>query len=163
MPRQLLVTIMMLKDKVALVTGGASGIGRATALAKLNEVIAFANAGAKVVFSDIHDAEAEKTAALIRDTGAECLFVRSDVSSEADVQALVQKAVATYGKLDCAFNNAGIDLAVKPLHEQSIENFDQIVSINARGIFLYPVTVYSKSRRVVTDGIYESSRINCVW
>lgn len=121
--------MMMLENKVALVTGGASGIGRATA-------IAFGAAGAKVVFSDIRDVEAEKTAALICETGAECLFVRSDVSSEADVQALVQKAIATYGKLDCAFNNAGIDLAVKPLHEQSIEDFDKIMSVNARGLFL---------------------------
>lgn len=121
--------MMMLKNKVALVTGGTSGIGRATA-------IAFGAAGAKVVFCDIHDVEAEKTVALIRETGAECLFVRSDVSSEADVQALVQKVIATYGKLDCAFNNAGIDLAVKPLHEQSIEDFDKIMSVNARGLFL---------------------------
>jgi NAD(P)-dependent dehydrogenase (short-subunit alcohol dehydrogenase family) len=96
---------MMLKDKVALVTGGASGIGRATA-------IAFGAAGAKVVFCDRPDVDGEETAALIRDTGAECLFVKADVSSEADVQALVQKATlavsakqrATYGKLDCAFN-----------------------------------------------------------
>jgi NAD(P)-dependent dehydrogenase (short-subunit alcohol dehydrogenase family) len=103
---------MLLRNKVILVTGGTSGIGRATA-------IAFGAAGAKVVFSDIRDGEAEETAALIRDTGAECLFVKSDVSSEADVQALVQKTIATYGRLDCAFNNAGIDRAVKPLHEQS--------------------------------------------
>ncbi|MGL4620498.1 SDR family oxidoreductase [Chroococcidiopsis sp.] len=127
---------MILQNKVALVTGGTSGIGRATA-------IAFGAAGAKVVFSDIRDVEAEETAALIRDTGAECLFVRSDVSREADVQALVQKAItslsfanATYGRLDCAFNNAGIDRVVKPLHEQSIEDFDKILSINARGVFL---------------------------
>jgi NAD(P)-dependent dehydrogenase (short-subunit alcohol dehydrogenase family) len=120
---------MMLENKVALVTGGASGIGRATA-------IAFGAAGAKVVFSDIRDGEAEETAALVRDTGAECLFVRSDVSSEADVQALMQKAIATYGKLNCAFNNAGIGGAVKPLHGQSIEDFDKVMSINARGVFL---------------------------
>jgi NAD(P)-dependent dehydrogenase (short-subunit alcohol dehydrogenase family) len=118
-----------LLGKVALVTGGTSGIGRATA-------IAFGAAGAKVVFSDIRSTEAEETATLIRETGAESLFVKLDVSSEADVQALVQKAIATYGKLDCAFNNAGIDLAVKPLHEQSIEDFDQIMSVNARGLFL---------------------------
>jgi NAD(P)-dependent dehydrogenase (short-subunit alcohol dehydrogenase family) len=120
---------MILQDKVVLVTGGASGIGRATA-------IAFGAAGAKVVFSDIRSVEGEETADLIRDIGAECLFVKSDVSSEADVRELVQKAIATYGKLDCAFNNAGIDLAVKPLHEQSVENFDKIMSINARGLFL---------------------------
>jgi NAD(P)-dependent dehydrogenase (short-subunit alcohol dehydrogenase family) len=120
---------MILKGKVALVTGGTTGIGRATA-------IAFGAAGAKVVFSDIRDGEAEETAALIRNTGAECLFVKSDVSSEADVQALVQKTIATYGKLDCAFNNAGIDRVVKLLHEQSVEDFDKIMSINARGLFL---------------------------
>ncbi|WP_347242551.1 SDR family NAD(P)-dependent oxidoreductase [Nostoc sp. FACHB-888] len=85
---------------------------------------------------DRPNVKGEETAALIRETGAECLFVKADVSSETDVQALVQKVIATYGRLDCAFNNAGIDLAVKPLHEQSIKDFDQIMSINARGIFL---------------------------
>ena len=64
-----------------------------------------------------------------------CLW-RADVSSEADVKALVQKTIATYGKLDCAFNNAGIDPPVKPLHEQSLEDFDKLMSINVRGLFL---------------------------
>jgi NAD(P)-dependent dehydrogenase (short-subunit alcohol dehydrogenase family) len=121
--------MMMLENKVALVTGGTSGIGRATA-------IAFANAGAKVVFSGRREAEGEATAALIRKTGAECLFVRSDVSKEADVRVLVQKTIATYGRLDCAFNNAGIDSTIQPLHEQSIEDFDKLMSINVRGLFL---------------------------
>ncbi|MBD2070651.1 SDR family oxidoreductase [Leptolyngbya sp. FACHB-671] len=120
---------MMLKDKVALVTGGTSGIGRATA-------IAFGAAGAKVVFSGRREVEGEETAALIRDTGAECLFVRSDISDEAEVQALVDKTIATYGRLDCAFNNAGIEPSLKPLHEQSIEDFDKLMSINVRGLFL---------------------------
>ncbi|MBW4685496.1 MAG: SDR family oxidoreductase [Komarekiella atlantica HA4396-MV6] len=120
---------MILKDKVALVTGGTSGIGRATA-------IAFGAAGAKVVFSGRREAEGEETAALIRDTGAECLFVRSDVTNEAEVQALVEKTIATYGRLDCAFNNAGIESPFKPLHEQSIDHFDTIMSINVRGLFL---------------------------
>jgi NAD(P)-dependent dehydrogenase (short-subunit alcohol dehydrogenase family) len=62
--------------------------------------------------------------------------VRSDVSNEAEVQALVEKAIATYGRLDCAFNNAGIDPPLKPLHEQSIEDFDKLMSINVRGLFL---------------------------
>ncbi|MBD2310017.1 SDR family oxidoreductase [Chroococcidiopsis sp. FACHB-1243] len=120
---------MILQGKVALVTGGTSGIGRATA-------IAFGAAGAKVVFSGRRDSEGEETAALIRDAGAECLFVRSDVSSEADVQALVQKTIATYGKLDCAFNNAGILGSIDPLHEQSVEEFDKLMAINVRGLFL---------------------------
>ncbi|HEY9766979.1 MAG TPA: SDR family oxidoreductase [Coleofasciculaceae cyanobacterium] len=120
---------MTFQDKVALVTGGTSGIGRATA-------VAFGEAGAKVVLSGRRKAEGEETAALIRDTGAECLFVRSDVSDEAEVQALVDKAIATYGRLDCAFNNAGIEPPLKPLHKQSIEDFDKLMSINVRGLFL---------------------------
>ena len=120
---------MILQNKVALVTGGTSGIGRATA-------IAFGAAGAKVVFSGRREVEGEETAALIRDTGAECLFVRSDISDEAEIQALVEKTIATYGRLDCAFNNAGIEPSLKPLHEQSIEDFDKLMSINVRGLFL---------------------------
>ncbi len=121
--------MMILNHKVALVTGGTSGIGRATA-------IALAAAGAKVVFSGRREEEGEKTATLIRDAGAECLFVRSDVSNESDVKALVQKTMATYGQLDYAFNNAGIEPPAKPLHEQSIEDFDKLMSINVRGLFL---------------------------
>jgi NAD(P)-dependent dehydrogenase (short-subunit alcohol dehydrogenase family) len=120
---------MMLKDKVALVTGGTSGIGRATA-------IAFGAAGAKVVFSGRRDAEGETTSAMIRETGAECLFVRSDVSSEPEVKALIEKTVATYGRLDFAFNNAGFGTLPQPLHEQSVEDFDSMMATNLRGVFL---------------------------
>ncbi len=118
-----------LENKVALVTGATSGIGKAAALA-------LGIAGAKVVFSGRRDQEGEATAALIRDAGAECLFVRSDVSSEEDVKALIQKTIEAYGRLDCAFNNAGIDPPSKPLHEQSIEDFDKLMAINVRGLFL---------------------------
>jgi NAD(P)-dependent dehydrogenase (short-subunit alcohol dehydrogenase family) len=120
---------MILQDKVALVTGGTTGIGRATA-------IAFGAAGAKVVFSGRRDAEGEKTAKLIRATGAECLYVRSDASKEEEIEALVQKTVDTYGRLDCAFNNAAIESPTKPLHEQPIEEFDKLMAINVRGLFL---------------------------
>ncbi len=120
---------MVLEDKVALVTGATSGIGKATALA-------LGIAGAKVVFSGRRNQEGEETAAVIREAGAECLFVRSDVSSEADVKVLIEKTIATYGKLDCAFNNAGIDPPSKPLHEQSVEDFDRLMAINVRGLFL---------------------------
>jgi NAD(P)-dependent dehydrogenase (short-subunit alcohol dehydrogenase family) len=120
---------MMLKDKVALVTGGTAGIGRATA-------IAFGAAGAKVVFSGRREAKGEETAALIRDTGAECLFVRSDVSSETDIKTLIEKTVASYGRLDFAFNNAGFGRPPKPLHEQSAEDFDTMMATSLRGVFL---------------------------
>jgi NAD(P)-dependent dehydrogenase (short-subunit alcohol dehydrogenase family) len=120
---------MMLENKVALVTGGTSGIGKAT-------VIAFAKTGAKVVFSGRREAKGEATAALIRETGAECLFVRSDVSSETDIKVLIEKTVASYGRLDFAFNNAGFGKPPKPLHEQSVEDFDNMMATNLRGVFL---------------------------
>jgi NAD(P)-dependent dehydrogenase (short-subunit alcohol dehydrogenase family) len=119
----------ILEDKVALITGGTSGIGKATALA-------FGAAGAKVVFSGRREPEGEDLANLIRNFGAECLFVRSDVASEADVQALIQKTVESYGRLDIAFNNAGIEGCLNPLHEQSSEDFDRLMGINVRGLFL---------------------------
>ncbi|MBD2535910.1 SDR family NAD(P)-dependent oxidoreductase [Nostoc flagelliforme FACHB-838] len=120
---------MILQDKVALVTGGTLGIGRAKA-------ITFGAAGAKVVFSGRRDAEGEKTAKLIRETGAECLYVHSDASKEEDIKTLVLHTVATYGRLDYAFNNAGSDASFKPLHEQLIEDFDNLMAINVRGLFL---------------------------
>ena len=119
----------ILESKVALVTGGTSGIGKATA-------VALSSAGAKVVFSGRRDAEGKDTADLISQSGAECLFVRSDVSSESDVQALIKKTVEHYDRLDCAFNNAGTESAMKPLHEQSVEEFDRLLAINVRGMFL---------------------------
>jgi NAD(P)-dependent dehydrogenase (short-subunit alcohol dehydrogenase family) len=119
----------ILEGKVALVTGGTSGIGKATA-------IAMGAAGAKVVFSGRRESEGEDTANSIRQAGAECLFVRSDVSSETEVKALIEKTVASYGRLDVVFNNAGIESPTKPLHEQSVEDFDKLMAINARGVFL---------------------------
>jgi NAD(P)-dependent dehydrogenase (short-subunit alcohol dehydrogenase family) len=119
----------ILEGKVALVTGGTSGIGKATA-------IALGAAGAKVVFSGRREPEGEDTANLIRQSGAECLFVQSDVSSEADVESLIEKTVANYGRLDVVFNNAGIESPMKPLHEQSVEDFDKLMAINVRGLFL---------------------------
>lgn len=119
----------ILENKVALVTGGTSGIGKATALA-------LGIAGAKVVFSGRREPEGEETANLIRQSGAECLFVRSDVSSEADVKALIEKTVASYGRLDVVLNNAGIESPMKSLHEQSVEDFDKLMAINVRGLFL---------------------------
>lgn len=115
--------------KVALVTGAAAGIGRATALR-------FAAEGARVVVSDIAVEGGEETAAMIRDTGAEALFVRADVAAPADVTELVARTVAQFGRLDCACNNAGIEGLVAPLLEQTEANFDRIIAVNLKGTFL---------------------------
>jgi NAD(P)-dependent dehydrogenase (short-subunit alcohol dehydrogenase family) len=90
-----------LDDKVALVTGGSSGIGRATALA-------FAQEGATVVVTDVNVEGGEETVRMIQEAGGEVRFIRTDVSRTADVAAMVAKVTERYGRLDCAFNNAGI-------------------------------------------------------
>jgi NAD(P)-dependent dehydrogenase (short-subunit alcohol dehydrogenase family) len=116
--------------KVALVTGGGSGIGRAAALA-------FAEAGAKVVVSGRREAEGFETIALIKKAGGQGTFIRGDVSNEADVEKLVAQTVKTYGRLDAAFNNAGIEGEIgKPTHEQSVANYRSVMDINVLGVLL---------------------------
>ncbi|MCB1334928.1 MAG: SDR family oxidoreductase [Roseivivax sp.] len=115
--------------KVALVTGSGAGIGRATALK-------FAQEGAKVVVSDINQSGGEETAGLIRAKGGEAVFVRADISRPDDVARLVGDTVSHFGRLDCACNNAGIEGKIAPLAEQTLENFDAIIAVNLRGLFL---------------------------
>jgi NAD(P)-dependent dehydrogenase (short-subunit alcohol dehydrogenase family) len=118
-----------LAGKVALVTGAASGIGRATALA-------FANRGAKVVVSDIAVDTGEETVARIQASGGEATFVRADVSVAQDAAGLVQTAVETYGRLDCAHNNAGISGTGFAPHEYPEELWDRVMAINLKGVWL---------------------------
>ena len=117
-----------LLDKVALVTGGTSGIGRDTA-------VLFAKAGAKVVVAGRRELEGKETVDLIRAAGGEGLFVKADVAKTADVQAMVQKTVEKFGRLDVAFNNAGIEGIWVPIVEQAEEDFDRVIDINN-----YPVS-----------------------
>jgi len=118
-----------LQNKVALVTGGTTGIGRDTA-------VLFAKAGAKVVVSGRRETEGEETSNLIRAAGGDGLFVKSDVSKSSDVQSLVQKTVEKFGRLDIAFNNAGIEGKWVPLIEQSLEDWDAVIDINLKGTWL---------------------------
>lgn len=118
----------ILDNKVALVTGAASGIGRQSALA-------FARAGAKVVVSDITVDGGEETVDMIKNAGGEAFFVKADVSNQADVQALVDKTVETYGRLDCAHNNAGIEGILGPCMDCTEENWDRTIAINLTGVF----------------------------
>jgi NAD(P)-dependent dehydrogenase (short-subunit alcohol dehydrogenase family) len=120
----------LLEDKVALVTGGGSGIGRASA-------VALANAGAKVVVSGRRETEGYETVALIKKAGGQGLFIKADVSKEAAVETLIAETVSTFGRLDAAFNNAGIEGEVgKPTHEQSVANYRSVMDINVLGVLL---------------------------
>jgi NAD(P)-dependent dehydrogenase (short-subunit alcohol dehydrogenase family) len=119
----------LVAGKVALVTGASSGIGRATALA-------FAREGAKVVVADVTVEGGEETVAQVKKAGGEAIFVKTDVSKAVEVEALVAKAVATYGRLDCAHNNAGIAGNAKTVVDDTEDNWDRILAINLKGVWL---------------------------
>jgi NAD(P)-dependent dehydrogenase (short-subunit alcohol dehydrogenase family) len=114
--------------KVAIVTGGSAGIGRAAALA-------FAARGASVVIADV-DPRGEAVAAEVKEQGGEALFVETDVSREADVARMVQAAVDTYGRLDFAFNNAGIEGTPAPVADLTVDNWNRTIAINLTGVWL---------------------------
>ena len=118
-----------LEGKIGLITGGTSGIGRETA-------ILFAKAGAKVVVSGRREREGGETIELVRAAGGDGLFVKTDVSKASEVEALVQKAVEKFGRLDIAFNNAGIEGVWVPIVKQSEEDWDRTININLKGVWL---------------------------
>lgn len=115
--------------KVALVTGAAAGIGRATA-------IAFARAGAKVVVADIEPNGGQETVDLIVNLGGTATFVKADVSAAVDVTRIVRTAVDRFGRLDFAFNNAGIEGQQAPIAECTEENWDRVMAVNLTSVFL---------------------------
>ncbi len=119
-----------LEGKSALVTGGASGIGRAAA-------IAFAREGARVAVSDVNSQGGEETVRIIEDSGGEALWAPADVSDSSQVQALVRQTVSAYGRLDCAFNNAGITVTRRtPMVDLTEEEWDRLMGINLKGVWL---------------------------
>src|SRR6202163_4972910 len=118
-----------LKGKVGLVTGGTSGIGRDTA-------ILFAKVGARVVVAGRREVEGKETVELIRAAGGDGLFAKVDVSKASEVEMLVQKTVDNFGRLDVAFNNAGIEGIWVPITEQSEEDWDRTIDINLKGVWL---------------------------
>ncbi len=117
-----------LQGKSAVITGAASGIGRATALL-------FAREGAQVVVADINEAGGQVVADTIRAGGGEAIFIRADVTVEADVEHMLALAVETFGRLDILFNNAGIGHRV-PVHECTVEDWDRVLAVDLKGVFL---------------------------
>ena len=117
------------EGKIVLVTGAGSGIGRATALV-------FAREGAKVVVADIVVEGGQETVQQIEAAGGEAIFVKADVSQAADVETLIAKTVETYGRLDCAFNNAGIEGGMKLTIDCTKEEFDRTIAVNLTGVWL---------------------------
>ena len=119
---------MRLKQKVAIITGAASGIGRASA-------ILFAKEGARVVVSDIDDAGGQETVKQIGSNGGDAVYVHADVSVAVDVQRMIQAAVETFGRLDILFNNAGYYLWPHNLEETTEEEWDRTYAVNVKGVF----------------------------
>ena len=115
--------------KVALITGGGGGIGRASALA-------FAEHGAKVVVVDSNPAEGQASADIVTQRGGDARFVPADVTKSADVQRYVRETLAAFGRIDCFFNNAGIEGRVTPTQEYDEAVFDAVIAVNLKGVFL---------------------------
>lgn len=119
---------MRLAKKVAIITGAATGIGRAAALL-------FAREGARVVVADVDEEGGRETVTLIEEAGGEAVYVRVDVTRPTDVERMVRTAVETYGRLDVLFNNAAVNLAAT-VTETSEEAWDRIMAVNVKGVFL---------------------------
>ena len=118
-----------LQGKSVLITGASSGMGKAAALA-------FAREGARLVLAARRVGEGEGVAQAARALGAEAVFVRADVTEEADIRRVIDEAIRRYGRLDVAFNNAGIEGLAAPLGEQTADNYDLVMNTNARSVFL---------------------------
>jgi NAD(P)-dependent dehydrogenase (short-subunit alcohol dehydrogenase family) len=116
-------------NKVALITGGGGGIGRATALA-------FALRGAKVMVVDSDADTGHASTAIITQRGGAAAFVQADVTSSASVKDYVEKTLSAYGRIDCFFNNAGIEGTVRPTQEYDEDIFDRVIAVNLKGVFL---------------------------
>jgi NAD(P)-dependent dehydrogenase (short-subunit alcohol dehydrogenase family) len=138
-----------LDGKVALVTGGASGIGRATALT-------FAREGAKLIVADMQEDGGQQTVHMIAEQGGTAIFVQTDVTQATAVEALISQAVQTYGRLDCAHNNAGISGGGRALTAEYAEDtWHQVIAVNLTGVWLCmkqeirnPRTTHKKRHRL---------------
>lgn len=120
---------MRLKDKVAIITGGGGGIGRATA-------IRFAQEGARLVIADYSENAGAETVQLVNEIGGEAKFIQTDMTKPEDVQIMVQETIDTYGKLDILFNNAGVKSGESKIPDVSFEEWQRVFDVNTNGVFL---------------------------
>lgn len=141
-----------LDGKVALISGGARGQGAA-------EAKTFAREGAKVVFGDIRDAEGKQVEADIRASGGDAVYVHLDVTSEEDWRQAVEEAASRYGKLNILINNAGIVISRVPIEERSAEEWDRVMAVNAKGVFLGTKYAIPAMRRAGGGAIVNISSI----
>jgi NAD(P)-dependent dehydrogenase (short-subunit alcohol dehydrogenase family) len=135
--------MLLLEGRVALVTGGGSGIGQASALA-------FAREGAKVIVADVDAEGGEETVRRMKENGGEAIFVKADVSKAIEVEAMVNKGIETYGRLDYAHNNAGVEPHYQFTADLTEENWDRAININLKGVWLcmkYEIPQMLKQRR----------------
>jgi NAD(P)-dependent dehydrogenase (short-subunit alcohol dehydrogenase family) len=140
---------MMEQSRVALITGAASGIGKATALA-------FAGAGYAVALADLDEDGGSAVAAELEDRQCRALFVRCDVSDEVEVRTLVERTVATFGRLDAAFNNAGIEGEAVDSAACTLANWERVMAVNLRGVWL---CLREEVRQMLRQG--EGAIVNC--
>ena len=118
-----------LQNKIALITGAASGIGRATAVAMARE-------GAHIIVSDVNESGGAETCGLVAQAGGEAVFIRADVSKAGDVESMLQETVRIFGRLDIAFNNAGVGGQMSPIEQKTEDEWDQVININLKGVWL---------------------------
>ena len=140
---------MILNNKVSIITGGATGIGKAT-------VETFAKEGAKVIFCDTNKKQGFLNQKKFNSMGLDTFFIQADVSNEADVKKMINFVVKKFNKIDTLFNNAGIEQPVTPSHKVDVKIFDKIISINLKGVFLcskhaLPIMMKKKSGAIVNN------------
>jgi len=140
---------MILNNYVSIITGGATGIGKAT-------VETFAKEGAKVIFCDINKKQGLLNQKKFNSMGLDTFFIQADVSNEADVKKMINFVVKKFNKIDTLFNNAGIEQPVTPSHKVDVKIFDKIISINLKGVFLcskhaLPIMMKKKSGAIVNN------------
>ncbi len=140
---------MILNNKISIITGGATGIGKAT-------VETFAKEGAKVIFCDINKKQGLLNQKKFNSMGLDTFFIQADVSNEADVKKMINFVVKKFNKIDTLFNNAGIEQPVTPSHKVDVKIFDKIISINLKGVFLcskhaLPIMMKKKSGAIVNN------------